>query len=157
MITFVIPGEPKAKQRPRVGKWGAYTPKMTVQYENWVKQCYVEQANLNFIGEITATITAYFGIPKSTSKKKKEQMLLNKIKCTKKPDTDNIAKIVLDSLNGIAYKDDSQIVELHVFKKYSEEPRVEVELEGFVYSPPSVDTELSYLNLDTEYRSYIVQ
>ena len=156
MIYFVIPGEPKAKQRPRLGKWGAYTPKMTVQYENWVKQCWAEQGNLWFTGEIKATITAYFGIPKSTSKKKKEEMLLGKIKCTKKPDTDNIAKIVLDSLNGIAYKDDSQIVELHVFKKYSEEPKVVVEFEGFVFNPPCVGTELSYADLDTEHRSYIV-
>ena len=45
---------------------------------------------------------------------------------TKKPDTDNIAKAILDALNGVAYYDDAQVVELHVVKKYSDEPRAEV-------------------------------
>ena len=47
----------------------------------------------------------------------------------KKPDADNIAKIILDSLNGVAYKDDSQIVDIRIIKKYTEdEERVEFEL-----------------------------
>ena len=50
------------------------------------------------------------------------------IRPTKKPDLDNIAKAVLDSLNGIAYKDDSQIVSMVVSKKYSNRPRVEITL-----------------------------
>ena len=41
---------------------------------------------------------------------------------------DNIAKAILDSLNGIAYKDDSQIVSMVVSKKYSNRPRVEITL-----------------------------
>ncbi|XZN30187.1 RusA family crossover junction endodeoxyribonuclease [Clostridium perfringens] len=50
-------------------------------------------------------------------------------KPTKKPDVDNIAKIILDSLNGVAYKDDSQIVDLRIIKSYTEETeRVEFEL-----------------------------
>jgi Holliday junction resolvase RusA-like endonuclease len=48
------------------------------------------------------------------------------MKPTTKPDTDNIAKICLDALNGIAYHDDAQIVELQVSKLYSDEPRVVV-------------------------------
>ena len=130
MVKFIIPGEPKAKQRPRIGKWGAYTPEMTVQYENWVKECYLSQLkNKSLEGEIRANITAYFGIAKSISKTKRADMVRGKIRCTKRPDVDNIAKIVLDSLNGIAYDDDSQIVELNVKKCYSENPCVEVELE----------------------------
>jgi len=130
MVKFIIAGEPKAKQRPRIGKWGAYTPEMTVQYENWVKECYLSQLkNKSLEGEIRANITAYFGISKSISKTKRVDMAAGRIRCTKRPDADNIAKIVLDSLNGIAYDDDSQIVELNVKKYYSEKPRVEVELE----------------------------
>ena len=45
-----------------------------------------------------------------------------------KPDLDNIAKMILDSLNKIAYKDDNQIVRLVIEKFYSEEPRVEIEI-----------------------------
>lgn len=126
----IIPGEPKGKGRPRMntrtGK--AYTPDDTVSYENLVKVCYQEQSKLKYEGQIKAKIKAYYSIPKSTSKKKREQMLLGDLMPTKKPDLDNVAKIVLDSLNKIAFDDDSQIVSLTVEKYYSETPRVEVYL-----------------------------
>lgn len=131
MIKFEIPGEPKAKARPRVMKNGiTYTPKKTVQYENWVKECYwVTHKNKRLTGQIRAIIKAYFKMPKSVSKNKKQQMIDGEIRPTKKPDTDNIAKAILDSLNTIAYDDDKQVVELLIQKYYSENPRVEVELE----------------------------
>lgn len=130
-IQFTIPGEPKAKQRPRVTKAGiTYTPKKTVEYENWVKQCYImDHFNLQLGGQLKATIIAYFTIPKNKSKKVKEQMIAGEIRPTKKPDLDNIVKIVLDSLNGLAYEDDKQVVELNISKYYAEKPRVEVVLE----------------------------
>ena len=130
-IEFIIPGEPKSKLRHRTTKQGfTYNPKQNIEYENWIKQCYwVKHGQTMLEGEIKANIKAYFGIPKSTSKKRKKLMMNEKIKPTKKPDTDNLAKIVLDSLNDIAYLDDKQVVDLRVQKFYSEEPRVEVELE----------------------------
>lgn len=73
-------------------------------------------------------ITAYKPIPKSTSKKRMLQMLEGLIRPGKKPDWDNIGKIVCDALNGIAFQDDSQIVSGTTIKKYSEQPRVEVEI-----------------------------
>jgi Holliday junction resolvase RusA-like endonuclease len=128
---LMIPGEPTAKQRPRHGKGYTYTPEKTVNYENLVKMCFMEQGYRQLLeGPIEAHITAYFGIPKSTSKKKHEKMMLGDIVPTKKPDTDNIAKIVLDALNGIAYKDDSQVARLEVIKFYDEVPRVEVRLKS---------------------------
>ena len=51
-------------------------------------------------------------------------MLLNLIRPAKKPDCDNIAKIILDSLNGIAYADDKQIISLSVEKYYGDTPKV---------------------------------
>lgn len=139
MIKFTIPGVPKAKARPRMStKTGrAYTPQDTLNYEAWVKQCYVmavqEQQqqtkfNLKLDGQLSAVVTAYYPIPKSTSKKNRQAMLGGTIRPQVKPDTDNIAKIILDSLNQIAYYDDKQIVELVVLKYYDEEPRVEVTL-----------------------------
>lgn len=129
-VEFVIPGEPKAKARHRTTKQGfRYTPKETVEYENWIKQCYWIKNKDKFLeGQIKAEIRAYFSIPKSFSKKKRKLIELGELRPTKKPDTDNIAKSVLDSLNGIAYKDDSSIVELKVSKYFDDQPRVEVTL-----------------------------
>lgn len=131
MIKFIVPGEPKAKQRHRMTKQGfSYTPKQTVEYENWVKQCYFAEHKQVFLeGQIKATIKAYFGIPKSYSKKKRKEISEGTLHPTKRPDTDNIAKAILDSLNGLAYKDDSAVVDLRVAKLFDEKPRVEVILE----------------------------
>lgn len=124
VIAFEIPGPIKGKARPRVTRVGiTYTPKETVQYENLVKLCFREaqaKAGIELLDKpVRASLEVYYEIPKSTSKSKQGAMLLDRIYPTKKPDADNIAKIVLDSLNGIAYKDDSQVVELTVNKFYS--------------------------------------
>ena len=127
-VNFTIPGKAQAKQRPRFNGKFAYTPKQTVEYENWIKTCYLEKYNNEKLFEkaLEVNIIAFFEIPKSISKKKKEQMLNNEIYPTTKPDTDNIAKSILDSLNGIAYKDDKQVVDLRVRKQYAEVPSVSV-------------------------------
>ena len=129
-LEFTIPGEPMAKQRPRMTKEGiTYTPKKTVSYENLVKEMYYSRyAGVMLEGEIELVVRAYMKVPKSVSKKKREAMLKGEIRPTKKPDWDNVGKIVADSLNNIAYDDDSQIVRAVVEKYYSDLPRVEVEL-----------------------------
>lgn len=121
-------GKIQAKQRPRFNGKFAYTPKETVSYENWIKTCYLQKyANEKPIDTaVKVIINAFFEIPKSTSKKKKVQMMENEILPTIKPDTDNIAKIVLDALNGLAFDDDKQVVDLQVKKWYNEEPSVTV-------------------------------
>ncbi|SHL12880.1 Holliday junction resolvase RusA (prophage-encoded endonuclease) [Alkalithermobacter thermoalcaliphilus JW-YL-7 = DSM 7308] len=129
-VELVIPGEPVAKGRPRVGKGFTYTPKKTVIYENFVKECYIiTNTNKKLTGAIFCEIKAYFQIPKSKSKKIKEKMKAGEERPTKKPDLDNLAKSILDSLNQIAYDDDSQVVELKMSKFYSDNPRVEVILQ----------------------------
>lgn len=135
-IVFTIPGEPQGKARPRVvkdkrtGKTKAYTPDRTVAYEELVRARYMAVAGDGDLKEqsLEVCITAYFGIPKSKNKKQKSLMLSNVIYPVKKPDCDNIAKIICDALNGIAYKDDSQIVKLTVYKAYAEIPYVKVEI-----------------------------
>lgn len=56
-------------------------------------------------------------------------MLNGELMPAKKPDIDNIAKAVLDALNSVAYRDDTQIVELQIRKQYSEKPRLEIRME----------------------------
>lgn len=77
---------------------------------------------------LSVSITAFYEVPKSYSKKKKQEMLDGQLYPTKKPDIDNIAKCVLDALNKLAYRDDTQVVKLHMEKHYAEIPRVEVEI-----------------------------
>ena len=128
---FEVLGLPMGKQRPRVLKSGwAYTPKETVNYETLVKYTYqnLYRDEKPLEGYIAANIYAVFPVPKSYSKKKTAELLAGHNNYDKKPDCDNIAKMVLDALNGIAYADDSQITHLCVSKKYGSQPRVVVEL-----------------------------
>lgn len=124
VIAFEVPGPIRGKARPRVTRAGiTYTPKETAQYENLVKLCFREAAAAHevelFEKPVRAQLEVYYEIPKSTTKSRRGAMMMDRLYPTKKPDADNIAKIVLDSLNGIAYKDDSQVVELMVNKFYS--------------------------------------
>lgn len=129
---ITIQGEPMAKGRPRLGKGKTYTPQKTKYYENMVKLIYMHKHGCtvdNMDGKLKLTVRAFFGIPKSKSKKLKKQMELNEERPIKRPDIDNVIKIIADSLNGIAYADDSQIVEVVAGKYYSNQARVEMEIE----------------------------
>lgn len=126
-IKLTIPGIPVSKGRPRVGKWGTYTPEKTVNYENLVKYCYMEQGQERKLdGPLRMDVCFFFPIPKSVSNKKSLDMDKGVIKHTKKPDLDNCIKAIADSLNGFAYEDDSQIMTLTACKYYSSTPRAEV-------------------------------
>lgn len=144
-IFFTVMGEPVGKGRPKFARQGnyvkTYTPEKTASYENLVKLEYQRQTatdkkalfSFNEDTPLLLDIKAYFKIPKSTSKKRKALMEEGKIRPTKKPDIDNVFKAIADSLNGIAYKDDSQIISGTVSKFYSEQPRVEVTIaEAFI-------------------------
>lgn len=127
MIYFIVPGIPQGKGRPRVTMHGTYTPKATKEYEEKVRKAWRESGNEAINGvPLCVTINACFKPPKSVSKKKYREMLYTP-HC-KKPDADNIAKAVLDALNGLAFADDSAIASLTVHKRYSEDPRVEVSI-----------------------------
>lgn len=129
-IKFTVLGPPQGKQRPRVTRNGTYTPQKTVDYENLIKIMYINTTRHIFNNKepLAVVIDAYFEPVKSTSKKKRKQMLDGLIYPTKKPDSDNIGKVVCDALNEVAYGDDTQVVRLEVNKLYSEIARVEVEI-----------------------------
>ena len=135
-ITFTVPGSPQGKMRPRVVKRGnfvqTYTPDKTVNYENLVKLMYGQEAKGRVFDReksLRVLIVALYDIPQSTSKKRAELMRIGEIRPTKKPDLDNIAKIICDALNGVAYHDDAQVVDLKVVKYYSDTPCVTVTIE----------------------------
>jgi len=131
--SFEIPERAIGKERPRVNRHtGAiYTPEKTASFEEKVKWAFKGKYNVETelsTKPFKAKIIAVFKPPEKASKKKKEELLF-KINYTNKPDADNIAKIILDSLNGLAYKDDSQVCALLVLKDYGEENKICVELE----------------------------
>lgn len=135
-LKFTVLGEPAGKGRPRFSTRGpyvkTYTPEKTVNYETLVKLEYRRQCrDYKFDKDVPldVRITAYYGIPKSASKKKSQLMRERRIRPMKKPDFDNIGKIVCDSLNEIAYHDDAQIVDAQVRKFYSDDPRVVVTIQ----------------------------
>lgn len=125
-VRFIIPGKPQGKARPRLGKYCTYTPQKTVDYEKLIKSIYESEGLPKLFGAIRAEIEVVYDIPKSTTKKAAAGMLAGELYPAKKPDIDNILKIVFDALNGIAYKDDNHIVEVLCRKRYGLQPYVEV-------------------------------
>lgn len=130
MKQLTIDGVPVAKGRPRLGRYGTYTPKKTQEYEEYVKMCWVAKYGGIQPSEqsLEVDIVFYLPIPKSVNKKQRAEMLDGKIKHTKKPDIDNLIKSVLDALNGIAYSDDSKIIKVAAEKQYSEKPKTEIQI-----------------------------
>jgi Holliday junction resolvase RusA-like endonuclease len=131
MIIIELLGEPKGKGRPRFARrtGHAYTPQKTASYE----ACLRHEAALAMAGQppiegaVCVQMSAYFSIPQSWSTKKRDAALAGTIRPAKRPDLDNICKM-LDALNGVVWRDDAQIVQGLIEKHYSDRPRLRVEV-----------------------------
>lgn len=129
LMRFVVPGEPIGKGRPRFTREGrAYTPKKTATAESMVamnaRLVYADKRPVET--PVHVEIEARFAMPKSWSDKKRREDA--GAPCTKRPDADNIAKLVCDSLNGIAWADDSQVATCAVWKNWAETSEVIVRI-----------------------------
>lgn len=136
MIEILIEGEAVGKGRPRVyrnhGITRAVTPEKTRNYEAKIKDAYIEKygSRIEYPDQaLSIRLLISVGIPKSTAKKKRADMLRGRIRPTKKPDIDNVIKIILDGLNGLAYEDDKQVVAIKALKCYAKEPFVLIQIE----------------------------
>lgn len=129
---FEVEGKIVGKERPRVNMYTGmvYTPNKTKDYEFLVQQSFkIHNPNFKILeGRISIDIIAYMSIPKNTSKIKRLAMLENKISPTKKPDIDNIAKSILDSMNKFVFKDDNQVSKITVEKRFGEKEKVYVKI-----------------------------
>ena len=127
---FVVPGKPRGKGRPRFARMGnyvrTYTPAETAAYENLVALEYQSAGGVLMECPVEVTILASFAPPKSASKKMRDAMLNGQIVPNCKPDIDNIIKAVLDGLNGVAYKDDTQVINVQAARYYGAVAEVEV-------------------------------
>lgn len=138
LIEFIVWGEPCGKGRPRFTKNGrAYTPAKTRTYEAEVVSSFRRDCPRFEPWErgvpLKVRIKAVYSIPQSATAMARAKMLTGQTRPTKRPDLDNIEKIICDSLNAICYHDDSQIVDTRVIKEYGAEPRVEVTVKEIGY------------------------
>jgi Holliday junction resolvase RusA-like endonuclease len=130
-FSFTVPGEPRGKARARSTRGGHhYTPQSTKDYEALVASIAAPfmRGREPHEGPVEVNIDAYFGVPKSFKGKKLDDANNARIRCVKKPDYDNINKIICDAMNGIVYKDDSQVADGSTTKRYYITPHVEVEV-----------------------------
>ena len=133
-LIFEVPGEPRGKGRPRFTKDGhAYTDSETRSYEKKI-MAYYRQTLKDFRWPdncyVSVDVTAVYPIPKSATKAALASIQAGKILPKRKPDIDNVIKVVLDSLNGIAYKDDAQVVMVSGRKVYGHDPKLIIEMKG---------------------------
>lgn len=135
-ISFIVPGNPQGKARPRVcrvgGKSITYTPNKTVEYEKLIRTSYNAVSGVKFEKNVPLemNILALFSLPKTASKKFINAALSNEEYPAKKPDSDNIIKVICDALNGLAYHDDSQVCRVYFEKTYAQIPCVKVEIKA---------------------------
>ena len=132
MIEISIPGKPIAKKRPRFFRRGNFVGTYNDQAteEGRFQLMVMDQLPENFKPyerDVALSLHCVFAmpIPKSTSKKKRLEMIEGKIQPTKKPDTDNLIKFVKDCCNSLIWHDDCQIVRIQADKLYGREPRTE--------------------------------
>lgn len=136
-MKFEVPGKPQGKQRVRVcvrgGYAKAYTPEETASYENLIMLSF-KASNESYLiprgTPVRIRIDAIYAVPKSFSKKRTNEALNGNLKPLTKPDIDNVAKVVCDALNGVAYDDDSQVVEIVATKIYGNVPKLVVNIES---------------------------
>ena len=139
-VTFQVPGKPQGKARARtvmnkaLGHSVSYTPENDLLYENLIKSRFLDQADGFYLETgtpVALRIVARFMPSASTSKKKQQDMLAGEILPLKKPDMDNIVKVVADALNGTAYHDDKQIDLVSAKKAYSAMEGLDITVEEY--------------------------
>jgi len=149
-VEFTVPGQVCAKERSRSriiktkdGRFipVSYSPAKTVGYETLIREFFcIKYGNLTPTQlPVSLEITTYYPIPKSTSTKKRQLMVQGHIRPTVKPDFDNIEKIFADALTGIAFANDSQVVDSRFAKYYSETVRTEIKITDYEIQEPPPD------------------
>ena len=119
MTEFEVVGKVCGKQRPRFANGHAYTPEQTRAYEKHIAMSYIGQGGKHYgDAPVEVLVTTYIEPPKSWSRKKRAEIMGTE--SLKKIDVDNIAKVVLDGLQGYAFNNDMQVVHLSVGKYYGE-------------------------------------
>ena len=127
---FTVPGAPRPKGRARVTRGGhAYTPGRTRSYEALVATVAMAAGVEVIEGPVRLTVHAYLPRPKRLCRRKDDPCALP---APSRPDLDNIVKAISDGLDGVAWRDDAQVVEVYASKWFHSVggvPRCEVRVE----------------------------
>jgi len=120
-MKFSVPGTPKAQPRAKAttigGRARMYTPKSADAFKASVALA-AQQAGVK-PSEGAVGIALYFVFPRPKNKVWKTRLMLTEYH-TKKPDLDNLAKAVMDALDGIAWRDDAQVAWMSLSKVIAE-------------------------------------
>lgn len=123
-MQFIVKGRPQGKKRPRFSRVSrtVYTPRETISYETQIAVAFKAGGGRCIpAGQCVAvSVTAFFPVPQSYSRGKRKACIDGAIRPDKKPDIDNVLKVVLDALNGLAYDDDKQVIEVICRKYYTD-------------------------------------
>lgn len=116
VASLEIPGEPRSKQRPRVTRTHAYTPKITRDYENSIRAAWDAELRPDQPACVHLQVTFYLGTHRHV-------------------DLDNLVKATKDALNGRAYDDDWRVHELTAFKRYTDRDHARTVIDVYSINP----------------------
>lgn len=127
-VTIVLDGIPRGKERPRFrqGQRRPFTPKATEDYETslgWAARRAM-MSRAPFSGPVEIELTILLPIPSSWSAARRKAALSGAVPAPKKPDFDNVLKIIGDGFNNIVWDDDAQITDGRWRKRYALMPKV---------------------------------
>ncbi len=129
LLTIHVPGDIRGKGRPKFGGGRVYTDAKTLNAEAWVRHCAIQAIGQPCLeGPLSLVVNIAVGVPASWSKRKQVDALAGLVRPTGKPDVDNTLKLLADSLNKIVWRDDSQLVDVTVIKRYGREPGAVLEI-----------------------------
>jgi Holliday junction resolvase RusA-like endonuclease len=133
-IRIVLAGEPQGKGRPRFVRASghAFTPAATRKYESALRYAgqHAMRGAAPLQGPLCVVMVAVFPVPASWSAKKRAAALACEIWPTVKPDADNLVK-VLDALNEVVFRDDKQVIDVRLVKRYGDRPRLVIEIKEY--------------------------
>ena len=129
-LTFVVPGKPYAKKRPRFSRKSgrAYDPTENAVAEASIGTIALPLFPHPLAGPIKLEVVATFATAASWSKAK-TALLIHRPHC-QKPDGDNCVKAVMDALNRIAWADDGQVYSIAVTKMWGLQDQTVIHVEA---------------------------
>jgi Holliday junction resolvase RusA-like endonuclease len=141
-IRFTVPGVPRAWQRTGERIVNTKDGRQFIHHftrgqtkgEYGAIKLFAERAMEGrppFVGPLDFRLSAFVVIPPSWSQRKRQQALAGLILPASRPDLDNYAKMK-DALKGITWSDDAQVTDEHLWKRYSDRPRVVIEIRKIV-------------------------